>query len=164
MQESLPERIREEVRRFLECGLLRYGMVEMKCEECLVLSLIAFSCKKRGWCPSCTTRRAVEVALRLSSQLPFVAHRQWTLSLPRGLRLAVVKQPRVLKLVERALVRAVARRRIRIRPGCSSWPGELEGHVGAPQGRHAPRGHCLPVGLKRIASHQVRRGSFPGLA
>jgi len=51
----------------------------------------------------------VEVALRLSSQLPFVAHRQWTLSLPRGLRLAVVKQPRVLKLVERALVRAVWR-------------------------------------------------------
>ena len=109
MQESLPERIREEVRRFLECGLLRYGMVTVKCEECLELSLIAFSCKKRGWCPSCTTRRAVEVSLRLSAQLPFVAHRQWTLSLPRGLRLAVVKQPRVLKLVERALVRAVWR-------------------------------------------------------
>ena len=51
----------------------------------------------------------MEVALRLSAQLPFVAHRQWTLSLPRGLRLAVVKQPRVLKLVERALVRAVWR-------------------------------------------------------
>ena len=51
----------------------------------------------------------METALRLSSQLPFVAHRQWTLSLPRGLRLAVVKQPRVLKLVERALVRAVWR-------------------------------------------------------
>ena len=32
-----------------------------------------------------------------------------TLSLPRGLRLAVVKQPRVLKVVERALVRAVWR-------------------------------------------------------
>jgi len=109
VQESLPERIREEVRRFLECGLLRYGFLEVKCGECRLLSLIAFSCKKRGWCPSCTTRRAVEVALRLSSQLPFVAHRQWTLSLPRGLRLAVVKQPRVLKLVERALVRAVWR-------------------------------------------------------
>jgi hypothetical protein len=109
VQESLPERIREEVRRFLECGLLRYGFLEVKCEECRQLSLIAFSCKKRGWCPACTTRRAVEVALRLSAQLPFVAHRQWTLSLPRGLRLAVVKQPRVLKLVERALVRAVWR-------------------------------------------------------
>ena len=51
----------------------------------------------------------MEVALRLSAQLPLVAHRQWTLSLPRGLRLAVVKQPQVLKLVERALVRAVWR-------------------------------------------------------
>ena len=110
VQESLPSRIREEVRRFLECGLLRYGFVEVKCEGCRQLSLIALSCKKRGWCPACTTRRAVEVALRLSAQLPFVAHRQWTLSLPRGLRLSVVKQPRVLKLVERALVRAVWRR------------------------------------------------------
>ena len=53
--------------------------------------------------------QTVEMSLRLNAQLSFVAHRQWTLSLPRGLRLAVVKQPRVLKLVERALVRAVWR-------------------------------------------------------
>lgn len=30
VQEPLPERIREEVRRFLECGLLRYGFLEVK--------------------------------------------------------------------------------------------------------------------------------------
>ena len=35
--------------------------------------------------------------------------RQWTLSLPRGLRLAVAKRPALLKLVEKALVHAVWR-------------------------------------------------------
>ncbi len=95
----VPLRVKQEVARYLTCGDVRCGFVEVTCE----------ACAKRGWCPACTTRRAVEVALRLSAQLPFVAHRQWTLSLPRGLRLAVVKQPRVLKLVERALVRAVWR-------------------------------------------------------
>jgi len=45
----------------------------------------------------------------LEATLPFVAHRQWTLSLPRALRLLVVKRPALLKVVERALVKAVWR-------------------------------------------------------
>ena len=109
VESRVPKRVREEVRRYLECGQLRYGFLEVACEGCRELSLVAFSCKGRGWCPSCTTRRAVETALRLEAQLPEVAHRQWTLSVPRGLRLAVVKRPGLLKVVEKALVRAVWR-------------------------------------------------------
>ncbi|MCC6338199.1 MAG: hypothetical protein IT380_29925 [Myxococcales bacterium] len=41
--------------------------------------------------------------------LPRVAHRQWTLSLPMGLRFHVVKQPALLKRLEVRLVRAVWR-------------------------------------------------------
>ena len=56
---------------------------------------MAFSCKGRGWCPSCTTRRALETGAHLEAVLPRVAHRQWTLSLPRPLprarRLAVLQ-------------------------------------------------------------------------
>ena len=51
----------------------------------------------------------METALRLEAQLPEVAHRQWTLSVPRGLRLAVARRPSLLKLVEKALVHAVWR-------------------------------------------------------
>jgi hypothetical protein len=47
--------------------------------------------------------------VELEATLPFVAHRQWTLSLPRALRLVVVKRPALLKRVERALVKAVWR-------------------------------------------------------
>ena len=35
-------------------------MVEVSCGECHDSRLVAFSCKGRGWCPSCTTRRALE--------------------------------------------------------------------------------------------------------
>ena len=109
VESRVPKRVREEVRRYLECGQLRYGFVQLACAGCRELSLLAFSCKGRGFCPSCTTRRAVETALRLEAQLPEVAHRQWTLSLPRGLRLAVARRPALLKLVEKALVHAVWR-------------------------------------------------------
>jgi len=106
---AVPQRLAEEVRRYLECGQLRYGFVHLECDECRRATLVAFSCKSRGWCPSCTTRRAVELGEKLKAELPLVAHRQWTLSLPRPLRLAVVKQPGLLKVVEQALVRAVWR-------------------------------------------------------
>ncbi len=61
----------------------------------------------RGWCPSCTTRSALETAAHLESVLPLVAHRQWTLSLPMSVRFLVVKKPKLLKRLEVRLVRAV---------------------------------------------------------
>lgn len=88
---------------------LRYSFVEVQCEACRQVTLVAFSCKGRGWCPSCTTRRAIEAGVHAEASLPMVSHRQWTLSLPRALRLVVVKEPRLFKLVERTLVRAVGR-------------------------------------------------------
>ena len=77
VESRVPKRVREEVRRYLECGQLRYGFVQLTCAGCRELSLLAFSCKGRGFCPSCTTRRAVETALRLEAQLPEVAHRHY---------------------------------------------------------------------------------------
>ena len=54
----------------------------MTCEACSDSRLIAFSCKGRSWCPSCTARRAAETGAHLASVLPKITHRQWTLSLP----------------------------------------------------------------------------------
>jgi hypothetical protein len=71
--------------------------------------LIAFSCKTRGWCPSCGARRAHETALQLGELLPKVAFRQWTLSVPFALRFLLVKEPKLLRRVERRLVEAVFR-------------------------------------------------------
>ena len=105
----VPTRVKQEAQRYLDCGQLRFGFVEVKCERCSESKLIAFSCKGRGWCPSCTARRATETGLHLATVLPRVSHRQWTLSLPFSVRLAVVKQPRLLKYLERRLLKAIWR-------------------------------------------------------
>jgi hypothetical protein len=47
--------------------------------------------------------------VRLAALLPWVRHRQWTLSLPFKLRFLVVKRPELLKRLELRLVRAVWR-------------------------------------------------------
>ncbi|MDP3238304.1 MAG: transposase zinc-binding domain-containing protein [Myxococcales bacterium] len=105
----MPRRVRREAEAYQRCGEVRYGFVEVACEECQKARLVAFSCKGRGWCPSCTNRRAVETGLRLAALLPHVGHRQWTLSLPFTLRFQVVKKPQLLKRLEVRLVRAVWR-------------------------------------------------------
>lgn len=105
---GLPKRVAEEIRRYLECGDLRCGFAHVQCQTCHESVLVAFSCKGR-LCPSCGARRAEETAEHCSAVLPRVAYRQWTVSLPRALRWAVVKTPKLLKAVERRLVRAVWR-------------------------------------------------------
>ena len=105
----VPRALSTEVQRYLECGQLRCGFVEVRCEECRTVEVVAFSCKGRGLCPSCTTRRAVETAAQLEAWLPEVCYRQWTLSLPVSLRWAVLRTKGLLGAVERALVRAVFR-------------------------------------------------------
>jgi ribosomal protein S27E len=106
---SVPTRVKREVQRYLECGDVRYGFVEVACEDCKESRLVAFSCKGRGWCPSCTTRRAIDTGAHLASVLPHVGHRQWTLSLPFTVRFTVVKKPQLLKRLEVRLVQAVWR-------------------------------------------------------
>jgi hypothetical protein len=79
---SVPRGLTGEVQRYLECGQLRCGFVEVRCDESKTVQVVAFSCKGRGLCPSCTTRRSVETAAHLTAWLPTVDYRQWTLSLP----------------------------------------------------------------------------------
>ena len=62
---SLPEFIKEEFDAFLECGILAHGFLRLRCAECAHEKLVAFSCKRRGFCPSCGARRMVESAAHL---------------------------------------------------------------------------------------------------
>ena len=77
--DSVPLRVKREASAYQRCGDVRYGFSEVTCEGCEATRLVAFCCKGRGWCPSCTNRRAVETGLRVAALLPHVAHRQWTL-------------------------------------------------------------------------------------
>jgi hypothetical protein len=50
---GLPEFIAREFREFLTCGLLAHGFARVRCQCCACERLVPFSCKGRGFCPSC---------------------------------------------------------------------------------------------------------------
>ncbi|MBZ4261626.1 transposase zinc-binding domain-containing protein, partial [Mycobacterium tuberculosis] len=70
--------------------------------------LVAFSCKKRGFCPSCGARRMAESAGGGGEEVfgPRPV-RQWVLSFPYPLRLLVASKPEasgaVLGIVQRVI-------------------------------------------------------------
>src|SRR5881394_2974215 len=54
---GLPRFVVSEFERYLACGILANGFARVRCTPCGDEMLVAFSCKGRGFCPSCTTRR-----------------------------------------------------------------------------------------------------------
>jgi len=93
---------------YLACGILACGFSRAYCEDCRRSLVVAFSCKKRGPCPSCGARRmASEAAFLVDCVLPDVPMRQWVLSLPFELRAACALRPEVLRVVHKRFVDAV---------------------------------------------------------
>ena len=89
--------IKDEFDTFLECGILAHAFMRLRCEECDHDKLLAFSCKRCGFCPSCGARRISQTAAQLVNHvIPHVRVRQWVLSLPIPLRLLLAAQPRLL--------------------------------------------------------------------
>lgn len=104
----LPKHVTKEFEAFLRCGILAYGFLRLKCEDCKVEKLIAFSCKKRGFCSSCGGRRMTESAAHLVDEVfPKVGVRQWVLSFPMPIRFILAKNPKIqggcLTIVHRAI-------------------------------------------------------------
>jgi len=66
---SAPAHVEREFRRYLECGILAHGFARARCADCGHDFLVAFSCKGRGVCPSCNTRRMVETAGHLADHV-----------------------------------------------------------------------------------------------
>jgi hypothetical protein len=84
---GLPAYVVDEFYAYLQCGILAHGFVRLGCDTCPHQMLLAFSCKKRGFCPSCAGRRMAQQAAHLVEQvLPWVPTRQWVVSVPIPLR------------------------------------------------------------------------------
>ncbi|QJQ06565.1 transposase [Undibacterium piscinae] len=85
-----------------------YGFARVRCEACGHDFLVAFSCKGRGVCPSCNTRRMVETAAHLSDHIfPKLPVRQWVLSLPKRLRYFLQNDPKALNTALRIFLRVI---------------------------------------------------------
>ena len=68
----IPRHARTELLAYLDCGLLcvqarlrARGFARLKCRACAETRLVAFSCKGRGFCPSCMGRRMSATAALL---------------------------------------------------------------------------------------------------
>ena len=70
---QLPRHVEQELRGYLACGILAHGFLRVRCEECGESRAVAFSCKKRGFCPSFMGRRMADTAAGLTDEvLPLV--------------------------------------------------------------------------------------------
>ncbi len=118
-----------ELRAYLDCGVLARGFLRVHCDGCGHDRLVAFSCKGRGFCPSCGGRRMADSAAHLVEHvLPEVPVRQWVLTLPYPLRYRCAWNARLTSEVLRAFLRALfadQRRRAR------KLHGVRRGHCGS---------------------------------
>jgi hypothetical protein len=118
---SPPAHVEQAFRRYLECGILAHGFARAHCDECGHDFLIAFSCKGRGVCPSCNTRRMAETAAHLTDHVfPRMPVRQWVLSVPKRLRYFLQTDTALQGAVLRIFLRAVERCLREHSPGCSA--------------------------------------------
>jgi len=106
---SLPRHVEQEFEEFLRCGRLEHGFLRVVCDDCKHEKLVAFSCKKRDFCPSCGARRMAESAkLLVDDVLHGYPVRQWVLSLPIPLRLLQARYPKHLSNIMQIIQRAIA--------------------------------------------------------
>ena len=67
-----PEATLLEFEAYLKCGRLEHGFLRVRCEDCHAEKLVAFSCKRRGFCPSCGARVGAVAAVRAAVVLGIV--------------------------------------------------------------------------------------------
>ena len=83
----LPAYVGREMDAFFRCGVLEHGFVLISCDACGDNLPVAFSCKRRGFCPSCCAKRMSEISTHLvDNVLPHVPFRQWVTTFPYALR------------------------------------------------------------------------------
>jgi len=84
---GLPASVQREFYAYVQCGILAHGFLRLGCDTCPKELLLPFSCKRRGFCPSCAARRMAQTAAHLVVRvLPWVPTRPWVVSVPVPLR------------------------------------------------------------------------------
>jgi hypothetical protein len=103
-----PAYVEKAFRKYLECGIFAHGFARVRCDDCGDDYLVAFSCKGRGVCPSCNTRRMAETAAHLTDYVfPHLPVRQWVLSVPKRVRYYLQRDKGALNAALRIFLRVV---------------------------------------------------------
>jgi|GEM_PF-3407927 len=80
--------VKEVVEKYLDFGNPRCGFARIRCPRCRTEHLLTFSCKTRGFCPSCHAKRLAEWEDWMRTTLLLdVPHRQIVFTIPKRQRL-----------------------------------------------------------------------------
>jgi ribosomal protein S27E len=108
-ERPLPDYVQQEFEDYLRCGRLEHGFLRVRCDTCHAEHLVGFSCKRRGFCPSCGARRMAEsAALLVDEVFPEQPVRQWVLSFPYPLRFLFASRPAIMGQVLGIVYRVIA--------------------------------------------------------
>jgi len=102
--------IKEVVERYLDCGNPGCGFARIRCPDCHTEHLLMFSCRTRGFCPSCHAKRLEEWGEWMREELLLdVPHRQVVFTIPRMLRIFFKYNRRLLGDLCRSALRSLNR-------------------------------------------------------
>jgi hypothetical protein len=109
-ERPVPGSVEEELRGYLECGLLCFGFARARCTGCGQGFVVAFSCKGRGVCPSCNGRHMAQTAAHLVDHvITPVPVRQWVISVPKRLRGFLADRPPAVAALTRIFLDEIER-------------------------------------------------------
>ena len=109
-ERPVPGYVEEELRGYLQCGILCFGFGRALCTGCGQGFVIAFSCKGRGVCPSCNGRHMAQTAAHLVDHvIPPVPVRQWVISLPKRLRCFLANRPEAVAALTKIFLAEIER-------------------------------------------------------
>ena len=109
-ERPVPGYVEEELRGYLQCGLLCFGFARARCTGCRTGFVVAFSCKGRGVCPSSSGRHMAQTAAHLVDHvIPPVPVRQWVISVPKRLRGMLADRPRAVAALTKIFLDEIER-------------------------------------------------------
>ena len=129
---GLPKHVNKELEAFLRCGILAHGFARVVCRRCRAEHFVAWSCKGRGICQSCMTRKMHDSAAHLVDRvLPRVPMRQWVATFSRRVRFHLAADPKLASAALREVLRIVfawqreRARRVGARPSRANSNGAI---------------------------------------
>lgn len=129
LEVRVPKHARRELEAYLGCGIPCWkGFARFRCRDCGESRIVAFSCKGRGFCPSCLGRRMCATAANLMECVlpPESGLRQWVLTFPFAWRPSLARNGALLGSLTRIFEETVQ--------SFYSHRAQREGHSGAKTG------------------------------
>ncbi len=118
--------VRNVIYRFLDCGILHNGFARVRCGDCGHEYLLAFSCKRRHFCPSCHQKRVVEFGQWLLEEVvKAVPHRHWVFNIPKILRRSFLYDRKLLCDLSRCARETLKQYLQEALPGADCRPGAV---------------------------------------